>query len=204
MLRITSGSLKGRMIEAPTGSRTRPTQARLRQALFNSIQVQIPESIVLDLFAGSGALGFESLSRGAQSVTFVDSSRSAVGVIAANAKGLRVESQIAIHPWSVEVFLKKIPSLECRFDLVLADPPYEDGWELRLLNEVPWLSLLRPEGLFCLEWGVQKSSVQDLPERVSGLLKVREKRYGDSVLTTYMRESADESSSEKSDLSGLV
>lgn len=73
------------------------------------------------------------------------------------------------------------------FDVVLADPPYEGGWEARLLSEMDWQSVLTPGGHFCLEWGTLKSDVSELPEEAGVLVKVREKNYGDSVLTTYQR-----------------
>jgi 16S rRNA (guanine966-N2)-methyltransferase len=188
MLRITSGIYRGRMIATPSGNKTRPTQARLRQALLNSLQSDLPGAKVLDLFAGSGALGFESLSRGAERVTFVESARGAAGVIQQNAKILKVESQVSIQIQSVETFLGRLERSHAPFDLIFADPPYEEGWEMKLLERVPWESWLAPGGSFCLEWGIQKSLVQELPERVHCLVKQREKLYGDSVLTTYVRE----------------
>ncbi|MGZ3709275.1 MAG: RsmD family RNA methyltransferase [Bdellovibrionota bacterium] len=81
--------------------------------------------------------------------------------------------------------LARLP--EQSVDLVFADPPYEEGWETRLLGELPWEKLLREGGLFCLEWGVTKSEVSELPESAPFLVKIREKIYGDSVLTTYRR-----------------
>ena len=188
MLRITSGVFRGRMIHSPTGTRTRPTQARLRQALFNSLQFDIPDARVLDLFAGSGALGFEALSRGAQEVVFVENSKPAIKLIEKNASNLKVLSSIRILPVSIEAawsLLQKDPP----FDLILADPPYAGGWEQKLLEETPWERVLRVEGYFCLEWGKQKSQVDELPDEVSCLEKVREKNYGDSLLTTYKRKS---------------
>ena len=188
MLRITSGIFRGRLIQTPSGTRTRPTQARLRQALFNSLQFSIPEARVLDLFAGSGALGYEALSRGASQVVFVESAKQAIHCIENNASELKVESSIRILPMSVETAFQCLQR-EQSFDLVLADPPYAEGWEIKLLEKCPWDQILSPEGYFCLEWGKQKSQVDDLPDQVSCLEKVREKNYGDSLLTTYKRKS---------------
>lgn len=188
MLRITSGVFRGRMLKAPPGDRTRPTQARLRQALLNSLQVSLPQARVLDLFAGSGALGFEALSRGADWVTFVENSRAAVSVLSENARLLRVENQTKIQNQSVEVYLAQSQGAVELFDLVFADPPYEEGWEMKLLEQVQWENWLAPGGSLCLEWGVQKSQVKTLPDRVGVLVKAREREYGDSVLTTYVRE----------------
>jgi len=192
ILKITGGEFCGRLIQTPKDLKTRPTQARLRQALFNSLQTVIPGARVLDLFAGSGALGFEALSRGAESVVFVETSRTALKLIEKNAELLGVKNQVTVlsetvkHVWSL---LKSSPP----FDLVLADPPYEDGWEDFLLSEMPWNELLTDAGYFCLEWGIQKSQnhrgENSLPDRAPCLVKVREKNYGDSVLTSYRKES---------------
>jgi 16S rRNA (guanine966-N2)-methyltransferase len=177
------------MLKSPKGLLTRPTQARLRQALFNSVQTTLPDAQVLDLFAGSGALGFEALSRGATHVTFVEDSKSAIKVIAENAKDLGVLDRIEIIGESVDRSVQKLLR-KAPFDLVLADPPYEAAWEMKLLEQLgwPWEQLLAPSGVFCLEWGVQKSEIRSLPDQVGGyLVKVREKNYGDSVLTSYSR-----------------
>lgn len=174
------------MIHTPAGLKTRPTQARLRQALFNSIQFEIPEARVLDLFAGSGSLGFEALSRGAASVVFVESARPVCKLIEKNAAELKVSDRIELVEGAV---LERVERMLQRgpFGIVLADPPYAEGWELKLLRELPWDRLLTPGGHFCLEWGTQKSVVAELPDSIGLLVKVREKNYGDSVLSTYQR-----------------
>jgi 16S rRNA (guanine966-N2)-methyltransferase len=170
MIRLTGGLFRGRIIHTPAHNSTRPTQARLRQALFNSLQAHTESAKVLDLFAGSGALGFEALSRGAQEVVFVEKAKSATALISA----------------SVETTIEKLKLLG-PFDLIFADPPYEEGWEIKLLTLWPWESLLSEQGHLCLEWGSLKSQVSELPDDTNSLEKVREKHYGDSVLTTYKR-----------------
>ncbi len=191
MLRLTGGEFRGRPIHTLPDERTRPTQAKLRQALFNSIQVRIPDARVLDLFAGSGALGFEALSRGAASAVFVEQARPAVKIIEKNIGTLGVKDRAVLIGESVaQAFEGRLAGLLERhgpFDLIFADPPYAGGWEMRLLEEFPWERLLVPGGLFCLEWGVKKSVISELPEESGVLVKTREKNYGDSVLTTYCR-----------------
>jgi 16S rRNA (guanine966-N2)-methyltransferase len=184
MLRITGGEFRGRFIEAPAGSTTRPTQSRLRQALFNSIQMSVPDARVLDLFAGSGALGFEALSRGAERVVFVEQSRVVAQLIERNARDLGVIERIEILSESVDRVWKRLEAVP-PFGVVLADPPYAEGWEERLLSETPWERTLAPQGLFVLEWGIKKAQIPSLPDRAGRLVKVREKNYGDSVLTHY-------------------
>ena len=186
MLRLTGGIFRGQGIQAPKNSGTRPTQAKLRQALFNSLQLYLQDAKVLDLFAGSGALGFEALSRGAQEVVFVEESRTVVKLIEKNSDLLGVREKVHLLGMSVDQAVPKILK-SAPFDIVLADPPYQEGWEMKLLTQLPWNELLAEGGRFCLEWGVQKSAVSELPAELPYLEKVREKTYGDSILTTYLR-----------------
>lgn len=188
MLRITSGEFRGRFIHTPPGEKTRPTRAQLRLALFNSVQTSLPDARVLDLFAGSGALGFEALSRGASEVVFVESARNAARLIEKNALELGVKDRIRLFTDPVEKSWARILR-SAPFDLVLADPPYAGGYEMLLLRDAPWSELLTENGLFCLEWGTQKSQVTELPDAVACLVKIRERTYGDSGLTTYERSS---------------
>ncbi len=197
MIRITGGEFRGRSISAPSNDRTRPTQAKLRQALFNSIQVAVPDAQVLDLFAGSGSLGFEALSRGAKRAVFVESVRLVAGYIEKNGNLLKVRDRMKLIVDPVEKALAKI-HFEGPFDIVFADPPYASGWETRLLTDIQWEHLLKPNGYLLIEWGNQKSKAKALPEAVPFLVKVREKNYGDSVLTTYRRVSVDETVEEPS------
>lgn len=186
MIRLTGGEHRGRLIKSPPDTDTRPTQAKLRQALFNSLQLQIPDARVLDLFSGAGTLGFEAISRGASHVTFVESGPVARMVLE-NAKTLDCLERIRLHSFDVKNALGAGAKLEGPFDIVLADPPYSAGWETRLLEEFPWQSHLALGGLFCLEWGLKKSKVKSLPDETPFLVKIREKTYGDSCLTTYRK-----------------
>jgi 16S rRNA (guanine966-N2)-methyltransferase len=206
MLRITGGQFKGRGIQAPASDRTRPTQAKLRQALFNSIQMHTSDARVLDLFAGSGALGFEALSRGATSLICVESSRSVTQLIEKNAKLLGVVSQTRVICAAVESSFKLLVSLG-PFDLVLADPPYGKGWEEKILTTWNWAELLTEDARVCFEWAVQGQQAKgELPDSCGTpfpqLVKVREKKYGESILTTYRKETHEPSST--SDLSGIL
>lgn len=187
MIRITAGEFKGRNLQTPEGQSTRPTLAKLRQALFNSIQFQIPGSRVLDLFSGSGSLGFEALSRGADFVLFYESGAKAANAVLQNQQALGVEDRTRLVQKSVTSIWENpesivIPSGGFQFDFVFADPPYEEGWELKLVEKMPWAKLLKPDGTFIVEWSDRK--VQ-LPDETEFLKKTREKEYGDSVLTHY-------------------
>lgn len=186
MIRITAGEWKGRSLATPPNLSTRPTQARLRQALLNSIQFTIPGAKVLDLFAGSGSLSFEAMSRGAASAVLVENHRSAIEAITKNIRDLKTGTSVRLIKEDV---LESIPLLlrSAPFDFVFADPPYAEAWEMRLLEKFPWEKLLTPEGVFCIEWGVQKSKIESVPDETEHLVKIREKVYGDSVLSSYQR-----------------
>lgn len=186
MIRITAGEWKGRSLATPPNLSTRPTQARLRQALFNSIQFAIPGAKVLDLFAGSGALAFEALSRGAAEAVLVENHRGALEAIAKNVRELRVGANLRLLKEDVFKAAPQAARLG-PFDFVFADPPYAEGYERRLLDEIRWPELLAPGGHFLLEWGVQKSKIEAVPDETAHLAKIREKVYGDSILTTYRR-----------------
>jgi len=134
-MRIFSGVYKGRTIQSPKGLKTRPTSGRLRESLFNICQGYIEGTRFLDLFAGSGAMGFEALSRGAGHVTFVDNSRESIRCIKDNAQLLGVNGQVEILYGDVFEVLGKLIKKERPFDLIYADPPYavkskEEGGEL--------------------------------------------------------------------------
>jgi 16S rRNA (guanine966-N2)-methyltransferase len=139
----------------------------------------------LDLFAGSGALGFEALSRGAAEVTFVESAPPVVRVIRENAQDLKTGEAIRVLALPAERALRELAG--SRFDLVFADPPYADGWEKTLL-EWDWSTLLNEDALVCLEWSplVCKAFADGaLPESVGPLVKAREKAYGETVLSHF-------------------
>lgn len=142
-----------------------------------------------DLFAGSGGLGFEALSRGAAHVTFVDSDRQAQKAIQENIQTLKVESHARLLPMDVLKWAERAPS-DGPFDLVFADPPYADveKWKKLFFESLNWAIVLDPDGRFVVEW-VEKldGKVLSLPEETAFLVKIREKNYGDTVLTTYGR-----------------
>ena len=123
MLRIITGIAKGKRIETLEGEATRPTSERIKEALFSSIQFDIENRRVLDLFAGSGQLGLEALSRGAESVTFVDAERDAMDVVKKNARFVGFFDKCRYSVSDYRNYIRKASGRE-RFDLVFIDPPY--------------------------------------------------------------------------------
>src|ERR1700722_2602828 len=124
-MQIYSGLHKGRVIQSPKGLKTRPTSGRLREALFNICQGEVEGTRFLDLFAGSGAMGMEALSRGAQSSTFVDNSKESIRCIQANIHMVKAEKHAEIIYGDVFDILGKLAKRGRSFELIYADPPYD-------------------------------------------------------------------------------
>lgn len=124
-MHIIAGNYKNRILSTPKGSQTRPTSSRLREALFNICQGSIVDASFLDLFAGSGAIGLEALSRGASKAVLVDSSKECARCMSKNVEALKVQPQATVICSDVFAALKKLSSSGRPFDIIYADPPYE-------------------------------------------------------------------------------
>ncbi len=151
-MRITGGTAGGRRLLAPR-TEARPTQDRVREALFNIVGARIVGARFLDLFAGSGAVGIEAWSRGAKSVAWVESDRRALACLRENARALGVSAP-AIVPVSVDRFLKKPQNFLAvsEFDIIFADPPYgKTEWRERLADGVRLGGALAPGGMWIME-----------------------------------------------------
>lgn len=139
-MKIITGSAKGMALYTLEGDMTRPTSQRVKEAVFSMLQFEIENSVVLDLFSGSGQLGLEALSRGAQKAYFCDSSRDAVNIIIKNAKKSKLDSKCVISWCDYKQMISKMHGREV-FDIIFIDPPYKD----RIIADV--LKLLLEAGL---------------------------------------------------------
>ena len=179
-VRVISGEFGGRRLEAPRGRGTRPTSDRVREALFMALE-PLTGTRVVDLYAGSGALGIEALSRGAARADFVESDRAALASLRSNLEALELDDRARVWPLELPRALDRLGAELAAADLVLADPPYggeEAGALLRLLGTP---GRLRPEARVVVEHHAKDG----LPERAGGLTRVRERRYGETVVSTY-------------------
>ena len=131
MIRIIAGEFKGRRLKTPAGDAVRPTGDRVREAWFSILQRPVRGARVLDLFAGSGALGLEALSRGALSADFVETHRSALATLKANITTLKVEDRTAVHRVDAVRFAEQLHPGQ--YDVAFADPPYASGHAARLV-----------------------------------------------------------------------
>ena len=166
MTRIIGGRYKGRTLITPPGRATRPTAARTREALFNILAHQTPDRLtgarVLDLFAGSGALGFEALSRGAGFCLFVDNDMAARGVIRDNIEALGLFGQTRLHRRDAAALGRRPAALGAPFDLVFLDPPYGQGLGEQALSSLKNDGWLTDEALAVFECGAGENP--DVPD----------------------------------------
>jgi 16S rRNA (guanine966-N2)-methyltransferase len=175
-VRVIGGRFGGRSLQAPRGRATRPTPERVREALF-SILGPIDRLRVLDLFAGSGALGIEALSRGASLVTLVDSSEAASRAIRRNVGALGVEAEVRRQ--SVSSFLEQARETGRQYDLVFLDPPYEQAPKLGRDLSAALVPVLAPGARVIGE------SDRRAPMELNLLTPRDERRYGDTVIRIY-------------------
>ena len=176
-MRIISGNNRGAKLYTLEGLDTRPTLDRVKEPLFSIIASSIPDGIILDLFSGSGALGLESVSRGAKKSYLCDFSKDAINIINKNVQKLRVENNVQVDNLSYEKALDKYKNI--KFDIVFLDPPYKD----LIINEIIDLlikkELLNEKALIICEMDKREEYVNEQ----TALLK--EKKYGDKMVLIY-------------------
>jgi 16S rRNA (guanine966-N2)-methyltransferase len=178
-LRIIAGELKGRRIDAPSWEGVRPTSDKLRETLFNMLGTRVPGAHVLDAYAGTGAVGIEALSRGAAHVTFVDSDRRAVALIDANLGRLGVRERYVIIRAALADAVRQLR--DRRFDIIFLDPPYGPT----TLTEALALAapLTTPNTVVVVEHAAKNAA----PEAAGTLVRVNDRRSGDSALSFFRR-----------------
>ena len=175
-MRVIAGSKRGHTLVAPRGTETRPTSDRVRENIFNLVG-PLDGAKVLDLFAGSGALGIEALSRGATSAVFVENDRDALRAIERNLEKLRLTGARVVRGDAL-LTLAQEAMAGAKYDLVLVDPPYGmlEDIQPRLAHHLP--ALLAPDGLVVFETDVRTEPELPLPVRTS-------RKYGNSRVTIF-------------------
>lgn len=183
-MRITGGELRGRLVTCPKGLAVRPTASKVRQAFFNILGHRLRGLSFLDLFAGTGLMGFEALSRGATSVTFVEQNPHSVRAISQSASNFGLDAE------SYEVIqgdvLKVMGQLNSNgFDIIFADPPYKQKLGPKLASLVIEADLLRADGLFIVEHMTDDplSGVSD------SLVRVDTRQYGQTTISFFREQS---------------
>jgi 16S rRNA (guanine966-N2)-methyltransferase len=179
-MRIIAGEFKGRRLAAVKG-RIRPTSDKVREAVFSILGAAVAEARVLDLFAGTGALSLEALSRGARDAVLVEDQTVALEVLRRNLEALGVAERVRIIPLSVRQALKKLAARQEKFDLIFLDPPYGRGLAVATLTALDTLGLLSPDGRVVAE----HSHRETLPECLGQLDLSQSRRYGDTQVAFY-------------------
>lgn len=180
-MRVISGQHKGRPLAAVPGKGTRPTTDKVKESIFNMIGPYFDGGIALDLYAGTGGLGIEALSRGIEKVIFVDIEQKAISVIKENLASLRLSEQAEVYRNDSDRALKILAKRELKFDLVFLDPPYAKQKleaEIRLLQD---LKLLAEDARIVAEHDTEFT----LQESIGACAQERSVTYGDTTISIY-------------------
>ena len=173
-MRIISGTMKGTKLNTLDGLNTRPTLDRVKEALFSKINLRLEDAVVLDLFSGSGALGLESVSRGAKKAFLCDNSKDAIKIIKSNVEKTKSENKVEICYGDYKKILKNLNNE--KFDIVFIDPPYASDFGIDSIKIIYENDLLSSEGLIVLESDDKDrvlESLQDLSVNIEDI-----KHYG--------------------------
>ena len=175
-MRIISGTMRGTKLYTLEGDNTRPTLDRVKEALFSKINFEIQEAMVLDLFAGSGALGLEALSRGAENVFLCDNSREAIKIINQNIEKTRTKDKVTLLNMDYKKALEELKKINVKFDIIFLDPPYKTNFAEYAAKYIVTNGILNKDGLIILETDEKEKVLNNLD---TDILEVKEiKKYG--------------------------
>jgi len=185
-VRVIAGRYGGRRLQAPIGSQVRPTSDRVKEAIFNILAGRLENAIVLDMFAGTGNLGIEALSRGAQKVIFIEQSQNSLRTIRSNLASLGIAAEdyqlIAGDAFKAIGRLRRLPE---RFDLVFVDPPYDKGFAEKALSTLAEADVMQSGGLVIVE----TASRETVPQALHFEL-LRQSVYGDTTVYFFAKVTA--------------
>lgn len=186
-MRVIAGIAGGLKLTAPAGTATRPTADRVKEALFSILESAglVTDAEVLDLFAGSGALAIEALSRGASHATLIEKARSASAVIVKNLQHTKLQDRATVMTTDVLVGLEQLQRRDCRYDLIMLDPPYAAGLQEPVIAKAA--ALLKPQGVLVAE----AASRSPLPRQLGACRCYDRRLYGDTALEFYHLEESD-------------
>lgn len=181
ILRVIAGSAKGHKLKTIKGDTTRPTSDRVKESLFNIISQYIPESYVLDLYAGTGNLGIEALSRGAKAAVFVDKSRECADIISENLIHTKLFDNAKVITGEVSNVVSRLAQDYGKFDMIFLDPPYNKNLVEETLNIIVNSGIIKNDGIIIAE-----SDIDDIiPKRIGTYILKRNQKYGDTVLSFF-------------------
>ncbi len=183
-IRIIGGELKGRKLVTVHGIKTRPTADRVRESIFNILGDSVRGARILDLYAGTGAMGIEALSRGAESVLFADNHKAALAALGKNIKTCSLENRASTIKWNILNNLNIIRSYRPAFNLVFIDPPYHKDMIGQTLSNLAMSQCLENKARLTIE----HSPLEPIPENLPGYKISNQHRYGKTLVSflTYM------------------
>lgn len=181
ILRVISGSAKGHGLKTVKGGTTRPTSDKVKGALYNIIAAYVEGSTVLDVFAGTGSLGIEALSRGAASAVFFDKSPICCGIIKDNLQHTKLADKALVYNVDYAAGIKKVHQEGHKFDIIIMDPPYNKNFIQEALKLLTINDIIVDDGIIIAE----HSTMDKLPESCGKLKVIDTRKYGDTMITIY-------------------
>ncbi len=184
-LRILGGTLRGRLLKSPKHTAVRPTTGILRKSVFDICKDRIVDALFLDLFAGSGAIGIEALSRGAAHATFVDHDRLSIACIQENLRAFKIEEQATLLKGDVLAVLQRLEELKKKFDIIYIDPPYgDDAFHPQLIGLLDQMQLAEHATVFIEEAYPSRWLKEEIP--LKHLICKDRRHFGRSLLHQYI------------------
>ena len=183
-MRVIAGQAKGKRLNSLEGDATRPTLDRIKEALFNIIQFDIEGANILDLFSGSGALGIECLSRGADHAVLCDNSYEAIKIINQNIENTKFVEKATVINKDYILALKKLSKEEYKFDIIFLDPPFKTDFDVKALNEIIELELLNDDGVIIIETNDKRKEEEILKNKK---IRIHDKRQYGTVMLIFVR-----------------
>ena len=180
-MRVITGKARGVQLKTPEGMLTRPTADRVKEALFSIINFDIPGATVLDLFAGTGQLGIEALSRGANRAVFIDAREDACKIIRENIRRTKFENQARVIRSDYLEYLRRCKE---KFDIILLDPPYAEVFLENALKSITEIDILQSGGIIIAERPIEKELLLDF----EGFTRSKDYKYGKTLLTIYRKD----------------
>ena len=181
ILRVISGTAKGHGLKTVKGDTTRPTSDKVKGALYNIIAPYIGDSSVLDMFAGTGSLGIEALSRGAASAVFFDRSQQCCGIIKENLQHTKLTDKASVYTIDFTAGIEKMYKEGRKFDIIIMDPPYNKNFIQEALKLLTINDIMMDDGVIIAEHSIK----DELPESCGRIKAIDTRKYGDTMITIY-------------------
>lgn len=190
-MKIIAGQAKGRKLKTLEGRKIRPTSGRVKEALFNILSTIVVGKEILDLFAGTGSLGLEALSRGASGATFVDKDKDAFKILCSNIKLLEFEERSKTFFMDAFRAVKKFGREKKKYDIIFIDPPYGNNLYEKILIGLIDEEIVSKDGMIIVE----HPSSKKLKDNYKCFIKVKSQKYGNTLISIYTKEGLNENSS---------